>query len=149
MSAFHSIRATLALLISVVSLVSFPALAGVTVTNAWVRSTVAQQKVTGGFMTLTSSSDTYLVGASSPIAESAEVHEMSMENGIMRMRAIPRLQLPAGKPVELKPGGFHIMLFGLKQQVKPGDTIVLTLSFEDGQQQRTELRVNAIAKPSN
>ncbi len=149
MSAFYSMRATLALLISFVSLISFPALAEVTVTNAWVRPTVAQQKATGGFMTLTSSTNMHLVGVSSPIAQSAEVHEMSMENDIMKMRAIPRLPLPAGKTVELKPGGFHVMLFGLKRQIKAGDTIALTLTFEDGQQQHTELRVNAIAKPAN
>lgn len=100
-------------------------------------------------MTLTASTNRHLVGVSSPIAQNAEVHEMSMENDIMKMRAIPRLPLPAGKTVELKPGGFHIMLFGLKRQIKSGETIALTLTFEDEQQQRTELRVNAIAKPAN
>lgn len=136
-------------LVALLVFLSFPALAKVTINNAWVRPTVAQQQATGGFMTLTSSTNMHLVGVNSPIAQSAEVHEMSMENDIMKMRAIPRLPLPAGKTVELKPGGFHVMLFGLKRQIKAGDTIALTLTFEDGQQQHTELRVNAIAKPAN
>lgn len=100
-------------------------------------------------MTLTSSTAVHLIGVSSSVADSAEVHEMSMENDVMKMRAVPRLFLPAGKTIALKPGSLHIMLFGLKRAIKAGESIPLTLTFEDKQQQRTTLTVNAIAQPSN
>lgn len=136
-------------LVALLVFLSFPALAKVTINNAWVRPTVAQQQATGGFMTLTASTAVHLIGVSSPVADSAEVHEMSMENDVMKMRAVPRLFLPAGKTIALKPGSLHIMLFGLKRAIKTGESIPLTLTFEDKQQQRTTLTVNAIAQPSN
>src|SRR3954467_4078111 len=78
----------------------------VKVEGAWARATVQGQKGTGAFMSLTSKDATQLVGVTSPVAGVAEVHEMKMENDIMKMRALPALDLPAGKKVELKPGGF-------------------------------------------
>ncbi len=120
--------------------------AEVTVQDAWIRITVPQQKVTGAFMKITSTADAHLVGIKSPIAERAEIHEMKMDNDVMTMRAIPSLPLGAGKSVSLAPGGYHIMLFGLHQQVKAGDSVPLTLLIEDGQKQRTTIEVKAIAK---
>ncbi len=80
--------------------------ANVEVKDAWVRATVAQQKATGAFMQLTAQTDTRVVQASSPIAGVVEIHEMAMDKDVMKMRAVPALALPAGKTVELKPGGF-------------------------------------------
>lgn len=125
---------------------AFSAHAEVTVQGPWVRATVAQQKVTGAFMAITSTVDAHVVGITSPVADRVEIHEMKMNNEIMTMRAIPSLPLDAGKTVQLAPGGFHIMLFGLRQQLKAGDSIPLTLMIEDSQKRRTPVNVKAVAK---
>lgn len=96
----------------------------------WVRGTVAGQMATGAFMEVTSKSGATLVGAASPVAGVTEIHEMKMDGGVMKMRAVARLDLPAGKPVILGPGGYHLMLMNLKQTIKPGDQVPLTLQFE-------------------
>jgi hypothetical protein len=125
---------------------AFSAHAEVTVQGPWVRATVAQQKVTGAFMAITSTVDAHVVGITSPVADRVEIHEMKMNSEIMTMRAIPSLPLDAGKTVQLAPGGFHIMLFGLRQQLKAGDSIPLTLMIEDSQKRRTPVNVKAVAK---
>lgn len=119
--------------------------AQVTVKDAWVRATVAQQKATGAFMQLQSSQDAKLISAQSPVAGVVEVHEMAMDGGIMKMRAVPSLALPAGKAVDLKPGGYHVMLMDLKGQVKDGDTVPVTLVVEgqDGKRQNIEIKASA------
>jgi copper(I)-binding protein len=129
--------------------------AQVTVKEAWVRATVPQQQATGAFMQLNAAKDTRLVSASSPVTPVVEVHEMAMQDNVMRMRQVPALELPAGKTVELKPGGYHVMLLDLKQQVKEGDTVPLTLVFEgkDGKRETLEVKapvraLNASAQPS-
>ena len=122
-------RLVLSLLLSGVFL---PAWAQVTVQEPWVRGTVAQQKGTGMFARITSAQPARLVSASSPAAGIVEIHEMTMQGDVMRMRAIPGLDLPAGKPVELKPGGLHLMLINLKQPLEPGKTVPVTLVVETG-----------------
>ncbi|EXI77649.1 MAG: hypothetical protein AW12_03103 [Candidatus Accumulibacter sp. BA-94] len=104
--------------------------ADVEVKDAWVRGTVTGQKATGAFLEITSKSGATLVGAASPVAGVSEIHEMKMDGGIMKMRAVERLQLPAGKPVQLAPGGYHVMLLNLKQPLKRGDSVALTLQVE-------------------
>jgi periplasmic copper chaperone A len=108
----------------------------VKVEDAWVRGTVAQQKATGAFMRLTPEKTARLVSASSPVAGVVEIHEMAMENDIMRMRQIPGLDLPAGRATELKPGGYHVMLMDLKQALKGGESVPITLVFEDSAKAR-------------
>ena len=122
--------------------------ADVAVQEPWVRATVAQQKVTGAFMRLTSTADVQLVAVASPLADRVEIHEMKMDGEVMTMRAVPSLPLAAGKPVALAPGGYHLMLFGLRQQIKAGDKVPLTLTVEDAQKQRTTISVDAVAKSS-
>ncbi len=117
-----------------------------TVKEAWVRGTVAQQKATGAFMQLTSAQGGKLISASSPAAGVAEIHEMAMEGNVMKMRAVKGVDLPAGKAVELKPGGYHVMLMDLKQQAKVGDSIALTLTIEGKDGKRETLVVNAPVK---
>ncbi|MEO8298253.1 MAG: copper chaperone PCu(A)C [Burkholderiales bacterium] len=117
--------------------------AQVTVTNAWVRGTATGQKTTGAFMTLTAPTDAKLVEVKSPAADIVEVHEMAMDNNVMKMRAVPALALPAGKAVELKPGGFHVMLIDLKQPLKAGDSVPLTLVIEGKDGKRETLAVKA------
>ena len=115
----------------------------VEVTQPWVRATVAQQSATGAFMQLTARSDMRLVAAPSPVAGVVEIHEMAMDNQVMKMRAVPQLALPAGQAVELKPGGFHVMLMDLKTPVKVGETVPLTLVLENAAGQRQNLEVKA------
>jgi copper(I)-binding protein len=121
--------------------------AQVSVTDAWVRGTVAGQKATGAFMQLKSPADTTLVDAASPAAKIVEIHEMKMEGGMMKMSAVDRLPLPAGKAVELKPGGYHVMLLDLVAQLKEGDTVTLKLTFEDksGRKQTQEVKAQVKA----
>lgn len=121
--------------------------AQVVVGEPWVRATVAQQTGTGAFMQLTSQTDIKLVGAESSVAKHVEVHEMAMENNVMKMREIPFLDLPAGQMVELKPGGYHIMFFDLHAQVKEGQQVPLTLIFEGANGQRSTLDIQAPVKP--
>ncbi|MCK9387883.1 MAG: copper chaperone PCu(A)C [Sulfuritalea sp.] len=125
-----------------------PAHAQVTVKDPWVRATVPAMKATGAFMQITSVQDARLVEARSPVAGLVEVHEMAMDKGIMKMRALPNgLDLPAGKGVELKPGGYHVMLMDLKQQMKEGDTVPMTLVIEGKDKKRTTVEVKAPVKP--
>ena len=129
--------------IAALSLSAAAAFAQTTVKDAWVRGTVAPQKATGAFMQISSVQGGKLVSVQSPVAGVAEVHEMTMEGSVMKMRAMPSLELPAGKAVELKPGGYHVMLMDLKQPLKTGDSVPLTLVVEgaDGKRETIELKV--------
>lgn len=115
----------------------------VTVKDAWVRATVPTQKATGAFMQLQAAKDSKFVSVSSPLTPNVEVHEMAMQGDVMRMRQVQAIELPAGKTVELKPGGYHIMLLNLKAQVKEGETVPFTLVFEgkDGKRETVEIKV--------
>lgn len=135
------------------SLITQSALAQTTVKEPWVRGTVAQQKATGMFARITSASGGRLVSGSSPVAGVVEIHEMAMDGNVMKMRAVAGgLELPAGKAVELKPGGYHLMLMDLKQQLKEGDTVPVTLVVEgkDGKKETLELKapVKALNAPT-
>ncbi len=127
---FRAARAASIATLALASLLaSAQAMAQVDVSDAWVRGTVPAQTASGAFMTLHAHQDAKLVGVSSPVG-TAELHEMKMENNVMRMRQIPSLDLPKMQDVQLKPGGYHVMLMGLKQQLKAGDTVPITLKFE-------------------
>ena len=135
------------------ALASAGTLAQTTVKDPWVRGTVAEQKASGAFMQITSTGGGRLVSANSPVAGVVEIHEMAMEGNVMKMRAIPGLELPAGKTVELKPGGYHVMLMDLKQQLKTGETVPLTLVVEgkDGKRETLEVKapVKALTTPAH
>jgi hypothetical protein len=138
-------KKTLALTALAMTLLAARAAPVVQVDQPWVRTTVAEQKTTGAYMTLTSPQGGTLVGASSPVASSVEVHEMKMEGDVMRMRALDTLALPAGQKVEFKPNAYHFMLLGLKHPVKAGDVVPITLEIKDaaGKQQTVEVRASA------
>jgi len=122
----------------------------VEVKDAWVRTSVPGQKATGAFMKITARDGARLVAASSPLAGVTEVHEMKMDGNIMKMRAVEGgLELPAGKTVELKPGGFHVMLMDLKAALPKDGTVPLTLVFKDakGVESRMELKVPVATAP--
>ena len=116
-------------------------IADVVVKDAWVRTTVPGQKGTGAFMSLTAKSDLRLVGASSAVAGIAEVHEMSMNGDVMQMRAVAGLDLPAGKTVALRAGGFHVMLLDLKTALPKNATVPLTLLFKDAKGVESKVEV--------
>ena len=116
--------------------------ATVEVKDAWVRSTVPGQKGTGAFMKITAKDGAKLVGVSSPVAGVGEVHEMKMEGDVMKMRALPLLDLPAGKAVELKPGGYHVMLMDLKQALVKDSKVPLTLVFKDAKGAESKMQLS-------
>jgi copper(I)-binding protein len=114
----------------------------VVVQNAWVRATVTGQKATGAFMSLTSATGSRLKSVTTPVAGVAEVHEMRVEDNIMKMQALKGgLELPAGKTVELKPGSYHLMLMDLKMPLPKDSSIPLTLVFVNarGVESKSEL----------
>ena len=129
--------------IAALALTAMSAQAQVTVSEAWVRGTVTGQKSTGAFMQLKSSTDTTLVGVASAVAKAAELHEVKSDGGLMRMRPIDALELPAGKLVELKPGGYHVMLLDLSETLRTGSTVPLTLTFQGRDGGRTTVSVPA------
>lgn len=122
---------------------SLAATAQITVKEPWVRGTVAQQTASGAFMQITSAQGGRLLSVSTPVAGVVEIHQMAMEGTTMHMRAVPSLELPAGSAVELKPGGYHVMMMDLKQQLKAGDSVPLTLVVEGKDGKRETLRVKA------
>lgn len=131
---------------ALLAVTSVSALAQVAVSDAWVRATVAKQAATGAFMRITAQQDARLVDVQSPIAKTVELHEMSMENNVMKMRPISGIVLPAGQAVELKPGGYHVMLMGLAQPVSEGDTVPLTLVVETAGKKRESIPVQLKAR---
>jgi periplasmic copper chaperone A len=113
----------------------------VKVEGAWVRSTVPGQQGTTAFMKLTSETPMQVVGVASPVAGTADLHEMKREGDVMTMRPVAKLELPAGRTVALTPSGYHLMLQDLKQQLRPGTTVPLTLVLQDAKGTRTELEL--------
>ena len=115
----------------------------VQVKGAWLRPAVQGQQATGGYMLLTARETLRLVGVATPVAAVAEVHEMKMEGDVMKMRPLASLELPAGQTVELKPGGYHLMLQELRQPLPRGSVVPLTLVLRNaaGVESRVELKV--------
>lgn len=99
--------------------------------NAWARATAPGQNVAGVFMDLHADRPMSVVGGASPASERLELHNMTMQDGVMVMRRVPEIPLPAGQTVQLKPGGLHIMLIGLKAPLQEGNTVLLTLQVRD------------------
>jgi periplasmic copper chaperone A len=121
--------------------------AEVTTKDAWVRGTVPAQTTTGAFVTLTSSVDAKIVSVASPAAKTAEIHESMTHGGVNHMHAVESVALPAGKPVQLKPGGHHVMLMGLAKPLVPGDSVPLTFTIEEKGGKRSRLEVKAEVRP--
>jgi copper(I)-binding protein len=121
---------------------SLTAYAQVNVDRPWVRGTVEAQKSTGAFMTLSSDKPVSLVSVSSPAAKMVEIHQMKMDNNVMTMQAVSKIDVLPGKPAELKPGGYHVMMMGLVKPLNTGDSIALTLEFRsaDGKVTRQEVK---------
>jgi len=123
----------------------------VTVADAWVRATVAAQRATGAFLKLTvQGADATLIAVTSPVAGVTQIHEMAMSEGVMRMREVTGgVPLKAGQIFELKPGGYHIMMMDLKQPVKAGDRVLLSLTFKQANGQQTTNQVDVEVRGLN
>jgi periplasmic copper chaperone A len=128
-------------------LVAFTAQAEVTVKDAWVRGTVAGQKSSGAFLTLTSTENAKVVAVQSPVAKVAEIHVTKNDRGMMVMEHVESLALPAGKPVEFKPGGHHVMLLGIAKPLGKGESVPITFTIEDAKGKRSTLDVKAAVRP--
>lgn len=121
----------------------------ITVSDAWARATVPGQKATGAFMKLTAKEAATLIGASSAAAGVTEIHEMKMDKDVMKMSAIASLPLPAGQSVELKPGGYHVMLMDLKQALVKEATVPVTLHFQDAKGNKTQMELKVPVRMSS
>ena len=124
-----------------------PALAqsgDVTVSRAWARATPGGAQAAAAYLTLESASGDRLVGVTTPAAQKAELHSMTMDNGVMKMRAVDSVELPAGQPVTLKPGGYHIMLTGLAKPLVEGQSFAVTLTFAKAGKRDVEVPVQKV-----
>ena len=135
------------LLAAAVAALALNASAQVAVSGAWARATVPQQKATGAFLRMDANAASRLIGVTSPAAARVEMHEMSMDGDVMKMREVSAIELPAGKTVELKPGAYHLMLMDLKKPITAGEAVPLTLTFEakGGKRQVVEIKAEARA----
>lgn len=121
----------------------------VTVNDAWSRASVPGQANGSVALTITSTSDAKLVAVATPVSESAEIHTMSMDDGVMKMRQLDFLPLPANQAVNLGPGGDHLMLFGLKKALKAGNEIPLTLTIKFSDNHTKKIKIRAKIKAIN
>lgn len=117
------------------------------ITDAWARATVPGQPVGGAYMKISSPTVVTLIHAETDVAREVQVHTMHMDNGVMKMRERGPLAIPAGKTVELTPGGLHLMLLGLKHALKVGDTITLKVTFVDANKAKTTSVIKAPVRP--
>jgi len=134
-------------------LLSAPAFAAdIKIENAWIREPAPGQTVVGGFMSITSPKDAVLLQVKSPAAGLVELHEMKMDNGVMLMRPLKEIALPKNQAVKLEPGGLHLMLEELKQPLKAGDKVPLTLKIKRGEKMekvKVSAEVRSMAPASN
>ncbi|MET0328752.1 MAG: copper chaperone PCu(A)C [Luteimonas sp.] len=120
--------------------------AGVVVSEAWIRETPPNAAVAGGYLTLRSNAADRLVAVETPAAASVEIHEMSHEGGMMRMRELADgVELPAGSEVTLRPGGNHLMFIDPVEPVRAGQSIEATLRFANAPEQTVQFEVRPLA----
>jgi hypothetical protein len=118
----------------------------IAVTGAWARATAGGQKVGAAYLELAAPAGTALVAAETPVSARVELHTMSMEGGVMKMRPVEKIEVPAAGRVSLKPGGLHLMLIDLKQPLKEGTRVPLTLTFQSGAA-KTTVSIEAEVRP--
>lgn len=118
----------------------------VTISDAWVRATAPGQTVAGAFLEITSPTRASIIGVESEAAKSAEIHLSGMENGVMKMREIKKIDVPAGKTLRFAPGGYHIMLIDVKHALAPGEKVPLSLKLERADKSLVEVTINATVR---
>ncbi len=121
----------------------------ITVSDPYIPAMPAEQPNGLAYMGLTNSSDQdiELVGAEGTVAKALELHTHIMKDGMMMMKKIDKIDLPAGKTVMLETGGLHVMLIGLTQELKPDTKVTLTLVFKDGSKKQIEVPVRKTEMP--
>jgi periplasmic copper chaperone A len=127
------------------ALSAFVAAAQVKVEGAWARPTVPGQQAGGGYLTLSSPVADKLLGGSTPAAQRFELHTMAMKGDVMEMREVDGVELPAGRKVEFKPGGLHVMFMGLRAPLKVGTKVPVTLKFQKAGEVKVEFEVTSRA----
>lgn len=120
----------------------------ISISDAWARATVPGQVVGAAYLSIAAKQDIRLDAVTTPVAESVEIHTMQIQQGVMRMRMLEKLDIPAGKKVTLAPGQTHLMLIDLKSSLKAGENITLQLSFShsDGSSQQQTIIAPVLAK---
>lgn len=119
----------------------------INITDAWSRATAPGQENGSVALNITSARDARLVAVSSTVSASAEIHTMTMDSGVMKMRQLDFLPLPAKQTVTLGPGGDHLMLFDLKKPLKAGGIVPLTLTIEFADKSTEKINVKAQVRP--
>jgi copper(I)-binding protein len=117
------------------------------ISDAWARATVPGQPVAAAYMKIDSAVAATLTHVETDVAKQVQVHNMQIEGGVMKMREHGQLEIPAGKTVTLAPGGLHLMLLGLKQPLKAGDSIQMQLTFVDANKKKTTSAINVPVRP--
>jgi copper(I)-binding protein len=119
----------------------------VTVDHAWARASAGAASTGAAYLRVVGGGQAdQIVGASTPVAAMAEVHQSAMDNGVMKMRAMPNVAIPAGQAVTFAPGGTHIMLMGLKQPLVAGQSFPLTLTFAHAAPVTVDVKVQALGR---
>lgn len=116
------------------------------ITDVWVKASIPGSTTSAAYLKIKSSTPLKLVRAETPVAGLVELHNMTMKGGVMEMKAMDAVDLPANQTVELKPGGMHVMLMMVKQPIKSGDKVPLTLTFEGADKKPLVMKVEAIAR---
>ena len=122
----------------------------VKIENPYARAAPPGQANSGAFMTFVNTGDVdhSVKSAASPVADTVELHTHTNNNGVMEMRQVPQIDVPAKGRTELKPGGLHIMLLGLKQAMKAGETAEITITFEDGSSTTVKAPIQDVTPPA-
>lgn len=115
--------------------------------DAWTRATAPGQDTAGVDFSITSKRDAKLLGVTSTASSTVEMHSMTHENGVMKMREVEAIELPAGQRVNLGESGYHLMLIGLKAPLKPRTSIPLTLTIKAAKRRTVKIKVRAEVKP--
>lgn len=121
--------------------------ADIKVSDAWARATAPGQENGSVGLVITSPTDARIIAVTSPAAASAEIHTMTMDAGVMKMRQLEYLPLPAQQPVTLGPGGDHLMLFGLKKPLKAGGKVPLTITVQYADKKTRKINISALVRP--
>ncbi len=116
------------------------------ISDVWIKATIPGSNVSAAYLRIKSAKTVKLVKAETAVANIAELHSMNMKDGVMEMKAESSFNVSAGKTIELKPGGMHIMLMQVAKPIKAGDKVPLTLTFDTGGGNSLVMNVEAIAR---
>jgi hypothetical protein len=142
----HLITGFLAVLLTATVATAQERYGDLTIDEPWARATAPSQPTGAAYLTVTNAGETdRIIAAATPIAGRVELHTHAMDDaGVMRMREVEAIELPAGETTALEPGGLHVMLFELESNLVEGETFPLTLSLENGGEIELEVQVQPV-----